>query len=211
MSLVPPSFKLGRTLGDPGAKLGGNGSGFFQLDGGLSVSGSRTTNAHQGAGHIAGLVLQGRSVLYRTTMRMTAHVISPTSTKDTPPASDRDITVYVRVPEYQRARFEALLKDRALDTPTYEEPARDVDTGDSAPATQKTAETSAAELLARDAIRHRPLSMAAGLGPGFSAIDHLAGGQKVLPTLVDLVERAGEKMAVSREWTEMERAYFRLQ
>jgi hypothetical protein len=195
---LTPGFTVGHTFRDVSAPTGGNDGISFNPTGSGRYSYNRSTNVNTGSGHISGLVYAGDSVLYRATYHMQVRV-EPT---DRPGGTfGRDVTVFLRLPVHQRARFEEMLADRA-DTTTaprgldsYQQDAEPVD---------HTVPVSDEERAERGLDRNPPLALAAGRGIGFSAISHLAGSEKVLPRLVDMVRNVGANVAYSRRWDERE-------
>ncbi len=201
-SVAVPNFRYGYTFNDHG------GIG-VEADITGTLSASRSTNANSGSGHISGLVYNGDSVLYRAEFAIDTDVIRPGTRLGAAVRRSVDVSVYLRIPIAQRARFEAAMAAAVDPTLAPAVPTRDVDPTlvdpDADPA------TIARENVERNRERHPPLHLASGQGTGFAAISHLAGAERVLPRLEELVRQAGAPMSWSRGWDEMELAHLRTQ
>ncbi|HEY2579813.1 MAG TPA: hypothetical protein VGI74_26170, partial [Streptosporangiaceae bacterium] len=191
VSLALPQAEADYTIGDPSAPYGGN-SGVY-LKGGITgtLSADRSQLANTGSGDIRGVVFHGESVRYTTQMHLIVQIARDSEAPEDMPQVEGDILVGLRVPDIQRARFEALISEAVRqsgeDIPVDDEPDEQ--------GTQ----------------RHPPESLAARQGMGFSAVSHLSKAEAVLPTILDMTQRADEPLAWTRPWKALELAYLRSQ
>lgn len=191
---------LSHAFGDLSAPLGVGGVVSASGSWAARMSSGHSTSANLGSAHWSGLVYTGGSVLYRATYHMAVRLESADRPSDT---VGRDVTVYLRLPEHQQARFEAMLEDQAGQTPAGRESyPEDVD--DRPVDANFTQEQREAEQRERSRVRHPPLTLAAGRGIGPSAISHLAGSEKVLPQLVEFALRASTDTLWHLPWDRLE-------
>ncbi|HMH90163.1 MAG TPA: hypothetical protein VK586_03670, partial [Streptosporangiaceae bacterium] len=186
-SLSLPMWDVGWTS-DPTAELGDFSSVSVGGDVTGTISDSWSQAANTGSGDIRGMVIWGQSIRYLSDMHISVEIIRKADTAPAP-AVTGVVTAAVRIPQIQQARYEHEMR-KAADpglpgaTPVDDEP----DPGNPGDL-------------------HPPASIASGQGIGFAAVSHLAGGQRVLPRLLDLAEQLGRDLEWSADWTPFERAY----
>ena len=127
-SITATPIKVGFThpFGYVGAPTGRNTSAGVQGELSLTAPSRRAMNANTGSGHISGLVYTAESVLYKADFRMAVEIAAPGMDLNNTPTVTENVTVYLRVPVHQQARFEEMLRHQASDRarPAPEVPVR---------------------------------------------------------------------------------------
>jgi hypothetical protein len=204
-SLTPLAFQAGYTIGNPAAPPGGNFKVYAGGSASAMTSDERGQVANTGSGEIRGLVFHGQSVRYLADMHVTVSIAMAGGAIDKMPTVFGAVTVPIRVPVVQRARFEALVT-RAASGPTASSTQTAPAQAPSAPAIPVDDEP---DLLG--APRHPPASLASGQGAGFSGIAHLHRGEAVLPEILQLIRRAEGQTIWTSPLEALEFAYLRAQ
>ena len=181
---IGPTLKTGVTIGDPDAPPGGNSTVSGGLDFAPIMSTSRSENANTGSGDIRGLVFHGNSRLYRADMSVTTELFVKGEARGTRRPISRNVDVWLRVPEAQHARFEAMLAEAAdpigRPIPVDDQPDEE------------------------ESLRNPPEALAAGQGIGFSGVGHISGN--VLPWIKSKIWRAEKGLPWVRKWTALDDA-----
>ncbi|HVQ93150.1 MAG TPA: hypothetical protein VMU51_19085, partial [Mycobacteriales bacterium] len=155
---------------------------------GTSTEAGRSLNQAIGGGEWRTASITGPTRLYRAIMQFDADIRS-----DLPGASQvvsADGEVFIRVPEREAARFEALM--RHVTNPATVVPANDVNPPGPAPALRP------------------PDEVAADAGIGLASIDRLAGAEQVAPRIEQAIQEAEQLVGFGlANWTPRQRQQLR--
>lgn len=163
---------------------------------------SRNEGGTTSSGEFRSTIYGGATTRYLTQMHLSVEIITPQARFGGIPKVEGGLLVPIHIPEVQADQFEYLLEEAAqgrLDAALQEHVA-------AVRAGKPTVMPPADESGGTAPRRYPPAALAAGHGIGASVVSQLAGAERVLPALKELIKDASSGKPWAADWTPFELA-----